>query len=124
MKSYSSESCLSFDFYVKKHDGEEDYDCFTEWRAIRGWRQAPSESGEMNSKTLSVEQVEAEIEDEPLAKGRVLARDEFEEDHITSYLRLFRGNSHLVYGILFRSGANRLWAMFLPRRNRESSSKT
>lgn len=96
MKSYSSEKCLPFDYYLKKRDAEEDFEGLIEGRVMGGnfpsadleLEQVESAASEdaMDAPMLTEEQAEAE-EEEALAEVPISAGEDFEEDHITCYLK-------------------------------------
>ncbi len=94
MKSYSSEKCLPFDFYVKKSDPDDEFERLIGGQVIEGRFGGPGLDLEQ------IDHVEAEgmddvpapglepEEEEDLAETEVAAApvQDFEEDHITCYL--------------------------------------
>ncbi|MCE5334442.1 MAG: sigma-70 family RNA polymerase sigma factor [Desulfobacteraceae bacterium] len=99
MKSYTSEKCLPFDFYLKKKDAEEeDLEGLIEGKVVRGsFREEELEFDSidrvpveetLDSAIVPVEEVEKEDEDEEaLLEARIPAGEDFEEDHISCYLK-------------------------------------
>ena len=97
MKSYSSEKCLPFDFYLKKSDPDDEFERLIEGQVIEG--RFPGSGLDLEQ----VDRAEAEVvEDVPTAgmepeeeEGLVEAEaeataapiEDFEEDHITCYLK-------------------------------------
>ena len=95
MKSYSSEKCLPFDFYVKKSDPDDEFERLIEGQVIEG------RFGGAGLDLEQIEHVEAEgmedvpapglepEEEEELAETEAAAApvQDFEEDHITCYLK-------------------------------------
>ena len=94
MKSYGPEKCLPLDYYLKKPDSEDDFESLLEGRVIEG---------RFHSADLDLEQIdradsddeegiralsEIESEEEPIETGAAAApAEDFEEDHITCYLK-------------------------------------
>jgi len=97
MKAYSSEKCLPFDYYFKKRDAD-DFEGLIDGGVTGG--KFPGEGLEMEEHTdgpqsevevlgieeFPEEQPEAD-DDEETAELAVQAGDDFEEDHITCYLK-------------------------------------
>ncbi len=95
MKSYSSEKCLPFDFYMKKSDSDDEFEGLIGGQVIEGRFHSPD---------LDLEQIdhaEAEVaddipvpvmepeEEEDLVEAEATTTpiEDFEEDHITCYLK-------------------------------------
>lgn len=99
MKSYTSEKCLPFDFYLKKNDAEdEDLEGLIEGQVVRrslGDEELefdsigrPGVEEPLDSSIVPIEEAEKEDEDEEgLIEARVPAGEDFEEDHISCYLK-------------------------------------
>lgn len=96
MKSYSSEKCLPFDYFFKKRNDEEEFEGLMDSQVIGGkFPGADLELDEQVSHPESGELVEvAELSEEDLeaAEEEALERaapagEDFEEDHITCYLK-------------------------------------
>ena len=95
MKAYSSEKCLPFDYYVKKSDPDDEFERLIQGQVIEGRFGGPGLDLER------VDRAEAEgvddgpapelepEEEEDLAETEVTAApvQDFEEDHITCYLK-------------------------------------
>ncbi|MFZ2445596.1 MAG: sigma-70 family RNA polymerase sigma factor [Syntrophobacteraceae bacterium] len=98
MKAYASEKCLPFDYFFKKRNNGEDFAGLIERQVIGGKfpgadleadeRMERSESAEgLDIVEFVEEQVEAEAEEEEALEVAVPAVEDFEEDHITCYLK-------------------------------------
>ncbi|MDR3554765.1 MAG: sigma-70 family RNA polymerase sigma factor [Syntrophobacteraceae bacterium] len=97
MKSYGSEKCLPLDYYLKKPDSEEDFESLLQGRAIEGRferseidlepidREAGSdeESGLPGLAQMEVDEEDDQSETETAAASV----EQFDEDHITCYLK-------------------------------------
>ena len=92
MKSYGSEKCLPIDYYLKKPDSENDFESLLEGRGIPDRFQSPDldlervdridseeEEGFLPSSNWKAKKREAEVVAAPV--------EDFEEDHITCYLK-------------------------------------
>jgi RNA polymerase primary sigma factor len=95
MKAYSSEKCLPFDFYVKKSDPDDEFEGLIEGRVIEGRFGGPGLDLERvdhaeaeGAEDSPAAELEPE-EEEDLAETEVAAApiQDFEEDHITCYLK-------------------------------------
>jgi RNA polymerase primary sigma factor len=97
MKSYSSEKCLPLEYYLKKPGSEDDFEGLIEGHVIEDRFQGPAldleqidraDSGEVTgiSTLIGMESEEEEAELAEAETGAVRAGD-FEEDHITCYLK-------------------------------------
>ncbi len=98
MKSYSSEKCLPFEYFLKKSDDKDEFEGLIEGQVIEG-RFPGSDLGleeveqiaggdEPEESLLAGEQNEMEdADEEALADVPVSAGEDFEEDHITCYLK-------------------------------------
>ena len=95
MKSYCSEKCLPFDFYVKKSDPDDEFERLIEGRVIEGRFGGPGLDLEQidraeaeGAEDVPAPELEPE-EEEELAETEVAAApiQDFEEDHITCYLK-------------------------------------
>jgi RNA polymerase primary sigma factor len=99
MKSYASEQCLPFDYFFKKRSAEEDFEGLINRQAIGGKFpesdlelepiEHPQADEETDIAVLPEEQAEVEEEDEEdtFVETPVPAGQDFEEDHITCYLK-------------------------------------
>lgn len=98
MKAYgSTEKCLPFDYYFKKPDSEDDdFESLLERQVIEGRFQDPDLDLEQIDRVGSDEEagiaelseVEPEEEEGPLeAEAAAVPIEDFEEDHITCYLK-------------------------------------
>jgi len=92
MKSYGSEKCLPIDYYLKKPDSENDFESLLEGRGIPDRFQSPDLDLERVDRIDSEEEegvpalVELETEEEEVEVVAAPIED-FEEDHITCYLK-------------------------------------
>jgi len=92
MKSYGSEKCLPLDYYLKKPDSEDDFESLLEGRVIEGRFHNPDLDLEQIDRADSDEEAgihalsEIEHEEEP-AEVEAAPVEDFEEDHITCYLK-------------------------------------
>ncbi len=98
MKSYSSEKCLPFEFYLKKPGSEDDFEGLIEGQVLEGRFQSPdldleqidhADSGEGTGVPALTRIISEEDEEEELADTETVAVpiEDFEEDHITCYLK-------------------------------------
>ena len=97
MKSYGSEKCLPFDFYLKKPGSEEDFESLLNGRAIEGRfqrseldlepvdRQGRGEESSLPE--LAEMEVDEEEEEQSESETAAAPAGEFDEDHITCYLK-------------------------------------
>ncbi|MGA2403704.1 MAG: sigma-70 family RNA polymerase sigma factor [Syntrophobacteraceae bacterium] len=98
MKSYSSEKCLPFDYYLKKPDPEDEFEGLIEGQVIEGrfhgsdldldridHDRADSDEAERIPALIGMEPEEEEELAE--AEAAVTPIEDFEEDHITCYLK-------------------------------------
>ncbi|MGC9196300.1 MAG: RNA polymerase sigma factor RpoD/SigA [Syntrophobacteraceae bacterium] len=96
MKSYGSEKCLPFDYFMKKPDSEDDFESLLQGRSIEG-RFERSELGlepverqnsdEDSSITGLAEMQVDEEDDQNEAETAAAPAEDFDEDHITCYLK-------------------------------------
>ncbi|MHC1728517.1 MAG: RNA polymerase sigma factor RpoD/SigA [Syntrophobacteraceae bacterium] len=96
MKSYSSEKCLPFDYYLKKSDAKDEFEGLIEGQVIEGRFPSPdlgleeveqaAGSEELDDSLLAEAEAE-EADEEALADVPVSAAEDFDEDHITCYLK-------------------------------------
>lgn len=101
MKSYATEQCLPFDYFFKKRSAEDDFEGLINRQAIGGRYpgsdlelepiEQPQTDEESEIAVLSEDQVESEEEDDVLPEVAVTAGQDFEEDHITCYLKEVSG---------------------------------
>ena len=96
MKAYGgSEKCLPFDYYFKKPDSEDDLESLLEGQVIEGRFNGPDLDLELIDQVAVEEEagIPALAEAEPEEEGPVEAEaaaapiEDFEEDHITCYLK-------------------------------------
>ncbi|MCL5405488.1 MAG: sigma-70 family RNA polymerase sigma factor [Deltaproteobacteria bacterium] len=96
MKSYGSEKCLPFDYYLKKPDSDEDFESLLQGRAIEGrferseldLEHIDREGTEEESGIAGLAEMEVDEEEEQSeAETAAVSVEEFEEDHITCYLK-------------------------------------
>ena len=98
MKSYSSEKCLPFEYYMKKPDPEDEFEGLIQGQVIEGRFHGPdldldridsdradSDAGEGISALTGMEPEEEEELAE--TEAAVTPIEDFEEDHITCYLK-------------------------------------
>ncbi len=96
MKPYSSEKCLPFDYFFKKRNDEEEFEGLMDSQAIGGGfpgagleldeHESQSESSELVG-VAELSEDELEVEEEETVERAAPAAEEFEEDHITCYLK-------------------------------------
>ena len=97
MKANAGKKCGPFDYFLKKRPAEEDFECLID-RQVTGGKLPgsdlelePIEHSAADEETyialLPEEKVEAEEEEEALSEVPMLPDQDFEEDHITSYLK-------------------------------------
>jgi RNA polymerase primary sigma factor len=97
MKSYAPEQCLPFDYFFKKRTAEDDFEGLIDRQAIGGkfpgsdlgleQIENPRADEETDIAVLPEEQAESEEEDDAFPEVPVAAGQDFEEDHITCYLK-------------------------------------
>ncbi len=96
MKSYGSEKCLPLDYYLKKPDSEEDFESLLQGRAIEGRFENPhldlenidrEDSREEASIPVLAEMEVDEEEEQGEAETAAVSAEDFDEDHITCYLK-------------------------------------
>ncbi len=95
MKSYGPEKCLPLDYYLTKPDSEDDFENLLEGRVIEGRFHNPDLDLEQIDRVDSDEEtgIRALSEIEPEEEGPVETEaaaapvEDFEEDHITCYLK-------------------------------------
>jgi RNA polymerase primary sigma factor len=96
MKSYGSEKCLPLDYFLKKPDSEDDFESLLQGRSIEGRFQRselglePVErvtSDEEASITGLAEMEVDEEDDSSEAETAAAPAEDFDEDHITCYLK-------------------------------------
>lgn len=98
MKSYSSEKCLPLEYYLKKPGSEDNFEGLIEGHDMEGRFHGPdldleqierSEEQTDDMPVLSGLETEEEEEEEELAEpeSAAVAVEDFEEDHITCYLK-------------------------------------
>jgi len=96
MKSYGPEKCLPFDYYFKKPNSEDDFERLLQGQVIEGRFRGPDLELEQIDRVDSDEEagipalseVEPEEEEGPVEAEIVAAPvEDFEEDHITCYLK-------------------------------------
>jgi len=94
MKSYGSEKCLPFDYYFKKPDPEDDFESLLKGQVIEGRFNGPDLDLEQIDRVDPDEEgviaaLSEEPEEEEPVEPEVVAApiEDFEEDHITCYLK-------------------------------------
>ncbi|MDR3570204.1 MAG: sigma-70 family RNA polymerase sigma factor [Syntrophobacteraceae bacterium] len=96
MKSYGSEKCLPLDYYLKKPDSEEDFESLLRGRAIEGRFQRSEldldhpDRRSTDEEAVIPELAEMEVDEEEEqgeAETAAVAVEDFDEDHITCYLK-------------------------------------
>ena len=96
MKSYGPEKCLPFDYYFKKPNSEDDFERLLQGQVIEGRFRGPDLELEQIDRVDSDEEagipalseVEPEEEEGPVeAEVAAAPVEDFEEDHITCYLK-------------------------------------
>ena len=99
MKPYSAEKCLPIDYYLKKPDAEDDLESLLEGRGIESRfndadldleqvdRVAAGEGEDAGAPVLSEAEAEEEGDADSDNEAPAAPLEEFEEDHITCYLK-------------------------------------
>src|SRR5208337_2166693 len=97
MKSYGPEKCLPIDYFLKKPDSEDDFESLLEGRVLEGRFNNPDLDLEPIDRADSDEEaglpalseIESEEEEEGPVEAEAVAApaQDFEEDHITCYLK-------------------------------------
>ncbi|MGC8492214.1 MAG: sigma-70 family RNA polymerase sigma factor [Syntrophobacteraceae bacterium] len=96
MKSYGSEKCLPLDYYLKKPDSEADFESLLQGRSIEGRFENSNldlenidreDSGEEAPIPVLAEMEVDEEEEQGEAETAAVAVEDFDEDHITCYLK-------------------------------------
>ncbi len=96
MKSYGSEKCLPLDYFLKKPDSEDDFESLLQGRSIEGrferselgLESIERENSEEDSSITSLAEMEVSEEDDSNeAEAAAPPEEDFDEDHITCYLK-------------------------------------
>lgn len=96
MKSYGSEKCLPLDYFLKKPDSEDDFESLLQGRSIEGrferselgLESIERENSDEDSSITGLSEMEVSEEDDSNeAEAAAPPEEDFDEDHITCYLK-------------------------------------